>query len=260
MLVLSRRVRQKLLFPGIDVAVSVLSVKGGVVRLGVKAPPGVAVLRAELGGRGAIGAAPAPAAQGPPRLLRRLCDRLRVTGVGLGAVQLLLDAGRTEEGRQTLARIRDDLQLLRVGVEGELEEAAAAGGRPSGPAPRALLVEDDRDQRELLAGLLRLDGFEVDTAGDGCDALDYLRGRPRPDVVLMDLGLPRCDGATAVRALRGDPAQAGLRIFAVSGSPPEAFGLARGPAGVDRWFAKPVDPPALLHDLRQELGCPPCGA
>jgi CheY-like chemotaxis protein len=168
-------------------------------------------------------------------------------------VQLLLEAGLTDDAKETLVRIRDDFQLLRYGLDGELQ----AGPPPHPSTPRkakALLVEDDSNQRELLAGFLRMAGLEVDTAGDGSDALDYLRSRPRPDVVLMDMGLLRCDGATAVRHIRRDPGNQGLRIFAVTASAPNGFDLPNGPAGIDRWFQKPLDPASLLHELKQELG------
>jgi carbon storage regulator CsrA len=266
MLVLSRRVNEKILFPGINTAVRVVSCKRGVVRLGIEAPPEVTVLREELRQRpasagGAVNTAPgdpAPRERQRAALLRQVRDRLQVTGVGLGAVQLLLDAGLTEDGKDTLARIRDDLQLLRFGLDGELEDPPPQRPPAKRKAPTALLVEDDGNQRELLAGFLRLAGLEVDTAGDGSDALDYLRSRPRPDVVLMDMGLPRCDGPTAVRQIRRDPTYAGLRIFAVTGGAPEQFDLGSGPAGVDRWFCKPLDPASLLNELKQELGAFPC--
>ena len=94
------------------------------------------------------------------------------------------------------------------------------------------------------------------TAGDGLDALDYLHKGGRPDVVLLDMGLPRCDGPTTVREIRRDPACAGLKVFAVSASAPEQFGWA-GQAGreggVNRWFQKPVNPQELLRELKQEL-------
>src|SRR5207248_3517650 len=114
---------------------------------------------------------------------------------------------------------------------------------PAAPRPRkALLVEDNANERELLAQFLRLGGFEVDTAGDGADALDYLRARGKPDVVLMDMSMPRCDGATTVREIRRNEALAGLKIIAVSGHLPEEYDLRPGPGSVDRWFSKPVDP------------------
>jgi CheY-like chemotaxis protein len=116
------------------------------------------------------------------------------------------------------------------------------------------LVEDEENERELLAGYLRLAGFAVDTAGDGCDALDHLHAGERPDVVLLDMSLPRCDGATTAREIRRDPACAGLKIFAVSGHSPNEYKLDRGHGGIDRWFHKPLDPAALLRELTQELG------
>jgi len=259
MLVLSRRLHEKLVFPGIDTRIEVLSIKGNLVRLGIEAPPQVKVLREEL-------AANQPAAlEGPqvpegrfPALLRQLADRLTVTARSLGTIQLLLDAGQVDDARTLLACARDDFQVVRFGLAGELGEAPSPPACPPRHVPRALLVEDDRNQRELLAGFLRMAGLDVDTAGDGSDALDYLHSRPRPDVVLLDMGLPRCDGATTVRSIRQDPSLAGLRIVAVTGSAPEEFDLAQGPGGVDRWFRKPLDPASLLRDLQQELSHPSC--
>jgi CheY-like chemotaxis protein len=99
-------------------------------------------------------------------------------------------------------------------------------------------------------------GLDVDTAGDGTDALDYLHTRSRPDVVLLDMVLPRCDGPTTVREIRRDPAYADLKIFALSGYSPEGFNVTNGPGGVNRWFRKPIDPERLLHDLNEDLACP----
>jgi carbon storage regulator CsrA len=257
MLVLSRQLNQKIVFPGMNVAVTVLGIKGGVVRLGIEAPPEVTVLRGELHQRAAEWATPEPPAPPPvasttrqaPRLLR---DRLQDTGVGLGMVRLLLDAGHAEEARAALAGVQEQFSLLRRGVEEQQAPSAPAAPRK---ALKALLVEDDRNQRELLATFLRMAGLEVDTAGDGADALDYLRTRGRPDVVLLDMGMPRVDGPTAVREIRRDPHYVGLKIFGVSGHLPSEFDLESGPAGIDRWFHKPFDPAALLHDLTEELCC-----
>jgi CheY-like chemotaxis protein len=157
-----------------------------------------------------------------------------------------------------------DVALLKGQVQAALPpEAAAALGRieaglqalrgSSGPAHTALLVEDNANERELLALFLRQAGVAVDTAGDGADALDYLHTHPRPDVVLLDMGLPRCDGPTTVRSIRADPACAGVKIVAVTGHAAEEFGLAVGPGGVDCWFQKPVDPAVLVRDLELEL-------
>ena len=71
-------------------------------------------------------------------------------------------------------------------------------------------------------------------------------------------GKPRWDRSVIWGMLR-NPAYAGLKIFGVSGHRPEEFDLERGPRGIDRWFAKPLDPTALLNDLRTELDRPQCG-
>ena len=258
MLVLSRRLNEKVLFPTLNTAVQVVSIKGGSVRLGIEAPPEVTILRAELQDRAAERGATTPLAEPAESRLRGLRhllrNRLSVTTVGLGLLRQQARAGLSDELEPTIAKIEEDMHLLRQRLESEAATTPSPPPQPSRKARRALLVEDDQNERELLAGFLRLSGFAVDTAGDGCDALDHLRAGERPDVVLLDMALPRCDGATTAREIRRDPAWAGLKIFAVSGHSPNEYDLDRGPGGIDRWFHKPLDPAALLRELTQELG------
>jgi CheY-like chemotaxis protein len=154
----------------------------------------------------------------------------------------------------TIAKIEEEMHLLRQRLDREAAQTPSPPPKPARKTRKALLVEDEENERELLAGYLRLAGFAVDTAGDGCDALDRLRAGEQPDVVLLDMGLPRCDGATTAREIRRDPARAGLKIFAVSGHSPNEYGLDFGPGGIDRWFDKPLDTEMLLRELTQELG------
>lgn len=243
MLVLSRRINETVLFPGIGAAVKVIDVKRGTVRLGIDAPPEVTILRGELHDRAAEWGAAATGNGAPPETLD---GRLKDAGILLGLARLQLEVGHTEPAVATLDRLRTDLEALRRRVSG----AAAA------PAPsrrKALLVEDNDNERELLARFLRQAGIDVDTAGDGTDALDYLRRRGNPDVVLMDMGLPRCDGPTAVREIRRDPRTAGVKVFAVSGHAQGEYNLASGPTGVDGWFQKPIDPDTLVRRLNEEF-------
>ena len=142
---------------------------------------------------------------------------------------------------------------LRERLDVEKAKTTAAQRKPVRKTLKTLLVEDDQNERELLAGFLRMSGFAVDTAGDGCDALEHLRTRERPDVVLLDMGLPRFDGAATAREIRRDPANAGMRILAVTGHTPDEYDLDQGPSGIDRWFHKPLDPVALLRELNGEL-------
>jgi len=258
MLVLSRGPNEKVLFPSINTAVQVVSIKGGTVRLGIEAPPEVTILRAELQDRAAERGATTPLAEPAESRLRGLRhllrNRLSVTTVGLGLLRQQARAGLSDEMERTIAKIEEEMHLLRQGLESEAAQTPSPPPKPARKTRKALLVEDEKNERELLAGYLRLAGFAVDTAGDGCDALDRLRAGEQPNVVLLDMGLPRCDGATTAREIRRDPACAGLKIFAVSGHSPNEYDLDCGPGGIDRWFDKPLDPAVLRRDLTQEFG------
>jgi carbon storage regulator CsrA len=276
MLVLSRRTDEKILFPDFRTAVQVVAIKPGVVRLGIEAPAEVRVLRDELqqqftecsARQAPVAEPPHPKGTVPPpeghsplarpefRELRHLLrNRLSIVSIGLTVLSQQMQTGQSQDAEHTLAKISEEFQLLLQQIE--RQEA----NTPLPPVERthktkALLVEDNPNECELLATLLRMSGVDVDTAGDGSDALNYLRSHDRPDVVLLDMGLPRCDGATTVREIRRDPGQAGLRIFAVTGRSAEEFDLPPGPAGVDRWFRKPIDPHSLIRNLNQVLSGP----
>lgn len=247
MLVLSRRLNEKIVFPQFQTAVQVVSIKAGLVRLGIDAPAEVTVLREEVPDRSRAAVPPAVAQP----LYQLVNNRLRVMSAGLAELRREIEAGASQEAEDTLAKLEEDFRMLQDRLSRELQRPAPAPQRAE--SRKALLVEDNANERELLATYLRAQGMEVATASDGTDALDYLHHRERPDVVLLDMGLPRCDGATMVRELRRDPAYAGLKIFAVTGHLPEEYGLACGPGGVDRWFHKPINPDELVRDLNQEL-------
>lgn len=94
--------------------------------------------------------------------------------------------------------------------EGLVRRAAGAPGRP-----RLLVVEDEADEREALAALLETD-YQVATARDGEEGVRVARADP-PDLVLMDLVMPRMDGFAALEALRGDHRTADVPLIFVSG-------------------------------------------
>jgi CheY-like chemotaxis protein len=116
---------------------------------------------------------------------------------------------------------------------------------------RILLVEDLADARESLAVLLRLNGFQVDAACDRTEALAAAQSHP-PDVVLMDLGLPGCDGYQVTRELRGlCPAKP--LLVALTGHAREEYRRRSAEEGFDYHCLKPVDP-AWLVQLLGEFG------
>ena len=129
MLVLSRRLNEKILFPGFETAVQVLGIRPGTVRLGIEAPDEVRVLREEVPDRLAEWG-PDPEAEfteGPPTLVRLnqlLKKRLEIARLGLSELFAHLSAGHDEDANDTLARLDEDLAMLRRRVQREVERTS----------------------------------------------------------------------------------------------------------------------------------------
>jgi DNA-binding response OmpR family regulator len=116
---------------------------------------------------------------------------------------------------------------------------------PGRGAPlRVLVADDNRDAADSLAMLLRLWGHEAAVAYDGLAAVQTAADWP-PDVVLLDVGMPRLDGYAVAQRLRGLPAGAPL-VLAVTGYGDEAHRV-RGRGLFDDYLLKPLDTNAL-HD------------
>lgn len=121
---------------------------------------------------------------------------------------------------------------------------------------RVLLVEDNDMNRDMLRRrLARLD-HEVLLATDGQQAINVTRAE-RPDIVLMDLGLPVLDGWSAIRTLKGDAATRKIPIIALTGHVMAADEQRAFSAGCDAFQEKPVDMQALAADIRRLIGLPP---
>jgi carbon storage regulator len=125
MLILSRRLNEEIVFPGLRTAVRVVAVKGGEVRLGVEAPPEVTVLRGEVEDRaGQWRPSPARSAGGAG-----LAGPLKAACVGLGLARLQLQAGDLCAVDALLDRLHDEIQSLRRRLEGK-EATPQAGTGP----------------------------------------------------------------------------------------------------------------------------------
>jgi PAS domain S-box-containing protein len=128
------------------------------------------------------------------------------------------------------------------------EGARAAGDGPT-RSRRVLLVEDSRDVADSLALLLTVKGHEVRIASDGLAALDVARAF-RPDVVLLDIGLPKLDGLEVARRLRQEPGQ-NVLLVTLSGYGTQDDHRRSREAGCDAHLVKPVDPEVLLGMLAE---------
>lgn len=122
---------------------------------------------------------------------------------------------------------------------------------PARNALRVLVVDDNRDAADSLALLLELSGYQVATAADGYSALTAARGF-RPEVVLLDIGLPGLDGYAVVQRLRQDPDTRSARVIAISGYGGEEQRERSRQAGFDLHLVKPVDPEFLQRLLAEQ--------
>ena len=126
---------------------------------------------------------------------------------------------------------------------------------PGKPAPKILVVDDEEDNRVVLAELLSGAGLTVITAVDGLDALDRFDA-DRPDFVFMDVKMPRMDGIEAIRRMRQRPNGATVPIVALSASVYEQeSGLVLG-QGASGFIAKPFHEERIWEVLGGELGLP----
>jgi CheY-like chemotaxis protein len=119
-------------------------------------------------------------------------------------------------------------------------------GQPAGR--RVLVVDDNRDAAESLALLLRLKRHEVQVAYDGPEALEAAR-RHHPEVVVLDIGLPRMDGYEVARRLRQEPGLEKTTLIALTGYGRDEDRRRSQEAGFDRHLTKPVDPLELMNLL-----------
>jgi CheY-like chemotaxis protein len=102
-----------------------------------------------------------------------------------------------------------------------------------------LIVDDDADGVDALRYLLESHGYRVDSAGNGRDALDYLREGRRPCVVILDLAMPVMNGWQFLAARERDEALASIPVIVVTASQPAL-------AGAEMVMTKPVDLDTLL--------------
>jgi CheY-like chemotaxis protein len=122
-----------------------------------------------------------------------------------------------------------------------------------------LVVEDYEDAREMYAAYLQFSGFEVAEASNGVEAIEKTQAL-LPDIVLMDLALPRMDGWEATRRLKEDERTRHIPIVALTGHALAGHAEGARQAGCDAFVTKPCLPDALVAEIKRLLAPAPEGA
>lgn len=176
-------------------------------------------------------------------------------GIGLSLVQKLaeLHGGTVRAYSAGLGQGSEFIVTLPVPEPTGTEQSAAEdGGLPRTGSRRLLVVDDNRDAADTIAEVLRLMGYEVAVAYDGVEGVARAQA-VRPDVVILDLGMPRLDGYGACRALRETTWGRGIRILALSGWGQAADMERAAEAGFDGHMVKPVAPDVLVRTIEQAV-------
>jgi two-component system, cell cycle response regulator DivK len=124
--------------------------------------------------------------------------------------------------------------------------------------PLILIAEDSLDGREMMRTLLRLKGYDVVVAEDGVQAID-LALKNSPDLIFIDLELPRLDGISVARNIRRSTALRNVPIVVVSGHDPSRYEEAALAAGCSEYLMKPIDFERLDAILELNVSLANCG-
>ncbi|HEX7624225.1 MAG TPA: diguanylate cyclase, partial [Anaeromyxobacteraceae bacterium] len=148
----------------------------------------------------------------PARVRLRLPARIAETGLGVALCRSLAEL----HGGALEVHARPGLHIVQVILPVVASAEAPEVARPTSRTEKAqvLVVDDDEDAREALAMMLT-DDYDVLLAADGQEAMETAQSA-RPDLVLMDLYMPRMDGLAALAALRGDPSTEDVPVILIS--------------------------------------------
>ncbi len=132
----------------------------------------------------------------------------------------------------------------------------APGGAAGARAPHVLIVDDSLTVRSITSRLLTREGFEVAVARDGVEALELLETQD-PDVILLDIEMPRMDGFEFMRTIRRDPRFVHTPVIMITSRAAEKHRALARELGVDLYLGKPFQEQDLLSSLREMLALSP---
>ena len=159
----------------------------------------------------------------------------RQRGLNLGAVAFFQKPG---DNAELLATIRE-----------HIEDPSAQSGGPPAIRKKILIVEDDPESRQALSLRLRTRGYEVIEAADALAALSTSL-KERPDLILLDLGLPGGNGLVVLDRLKTNSVLTLVPVIILTGTAMDSRGLPEGAAG---YFTKPVNHEVLFQAIEKEL-------
>jgi len=173
-------------------------------------------------------------------------------GIGLTLVKRLVEmhGGRVEAKSEGPGKGSEFVVRLLVVVEASQPQAPGVEDEPAATESslRILIVDDNRDGADSLSQMLKMMGNDTRTAYDGQQGVDTA-GEYRPDVVLLDIGLPKLNGYDACRRIREQPWGKAVVLIAVTGWGQDEDRRRSHEAGFDHHLVKPVDPQALMAML-----------
>ncbi|HEY0989373.1 MAG TPA: response regulator [Kofleriaceae bacterium] len=224
---------------------------GGALVVDLGADQGVGFVRVTDNGRGI-----------PADLLPKIFDMFvqeRVTpdgagglGLGLGLVKRLVElhggtVSATSEGKGKGATFEIRLALIDEATMEKLKPMRTKT-RPQDRPLRAVVCDDAPDLRDLVADLLRLRGHDVSVVGDGPTAIELIVAE-KPDVALIDIGLPDMDGYEVARSIRRQLTDYKPRLIAMTGYGQASDRAAAFEAGFDAHIVKPASADKILRAL-----------
>jgi CheY-like chemotaxis protein len=128
----------------------------------------------------------------------------------------------------------------------------SAGPEILGRSPRVLVVDDERQNRQLLEIMLEPEGFVVLTATTGAEALALVAREP-PDVILLDVMMPGMDGYQVAAALKGAAATRRIPVILLTGLDDHQARTLGRDAGADDFLSRPLDRAELCTRLRMHV-------
>ncbi len=181
--------------------------------------------------------------------LARVSGISGATVLGTGEIVLIINPVQLAQ--------RADVAMADAPAPGDANATAGARvpAKSAAGAPLVLVVDDSLTVRKITSRLLQREGFVVATAKDGIDALQAVADE-MPDVILVDIEMPRMDGFEFTKTLKGDARNAHIPIIMITSRTAEKHRNRAQALGVDVYLGKPYQEDELLRNIREMLATP----